>query len=202
MDIKEQKEIIGYIQQSAKSTYNLLENLLMWSRLQRDKIILTIEELNLFELSINTVKLLSPSAQRKSINIINNIPEDTFINADENMLSTVLRNLISNAIKFTQKNGTIEIGCVATRHTLSQPHALSLHEIYVKDNGVGISKEIQKKIFNTTNNISTQGTNNETGTGLGLIICKEFVEKHGGKIWLESEVEKGSKFIFTIPKLQ
>ena len=200
LDVKEKKEIIGYIQKSAKNTYNLLENLLMWSRLQRGKISLNSEKINLFELSQTTLKVLYYMAENKSISINNLIPKDTFVNADENMLATILRNLISNAIKFTPKGGNIEIGCVETRHTLSQPHTVSQLQIYVKDNGVGIKKEIQTNLFNIAESTSTKGTEKESGTGLGLVICKEFVEKHKGKIWLESEVDKGSKFIFTLQK--
>ena len=204
IDVKEQKEIIGYIQKSAKNTYNLLENLLMWSRLQRGKIALNTEKINLFELSFETIKLLSYLAEKKSIKIINKIPDDAFIIADKNMLSTILRNLISNAIKFTPKGGTIEIGCKNTiekRDALSQQYHSRSQQIYVKDNGVGIKLEMQEKIFKISENVSTKGTESEAGTGLGLILCKDFVEKHGGKIWVESK-NKGSVFNFTIPKLR
>jgi len=108
------------------------------------------------------------------------------------MVLTILRNLISNAIKFTPKGGTVEIG-VETRR------GVSLHEIYVKDSGVGISKEMQSKIFDIGENTSTKGTENEDGTGLGLILCKEFIERHNGNIWVESDEGKGSEFIFTLP---
>ncbi len=158
-----------------------------------EQLVLNADKLDLFELSTNTIKLLNYIAEKKSINIINKIPESFFIKADKNMLSTILRNLISNAIKFTPKGGKIEIGCVEINHDLS------LTQIYVKDTGVGIKKETQKKIFSISENTSTQGTEKESGTGLGLIICKEFVEKHGGEIWLESEVKKGSTFTFSIP---
>jgi signal transduction histidine kinase len=106
------------------------------------------------------------------------------------MINTILRNLLSNAIKFTPENGAI---------TLESNVKSSEVEISVSDTGVGISEEDCKLLFNISTTISTKGTSNETGTGLGLIICKEFVEKQGGKIWVESEPGKGSRFIFTLP---
>jgi len=110
--------------------------------------------------------------------------------ADVNMFSTVFRNLVSNAIKFTPENGNITI------HLIKKE---DFCEITVKDNGIGISKENIRKIFRIDSNHSTLGTNGEKGTGLGLLLCKEFVEKHNGKIWVESAVGKGSRFIFTLP---
>jgi signal transduction histidine kinase len=135
-----------------------------------------------------TSELLRQSTEDKNIKLINKIPENTYIEADKDMISLIIRNLISNAIKFTHKGGKILIDAKN-----------KLIEITVKDNGIGIPKEIQSKLFDIDENKSTQGTENETGTGLGLILCKEFVEKHGGEIWVESEVDKGSKFIFTLP---
>jgi len=191
-NIEKQKQYLGIIHTGTKNTYKLLENLLLWSRSQQGNIKFSPEELNLYLLSNETIELLMQSAKNKSINIENKIPENIFVEADKDMLSTVVRNLISNAIKFTPKGGTIEIGCVETRH------GVSLREIYVKDNGIGISKEMQSKIFDVGENISTKGTEKEDGTGLGLVLCKEFIEKHNGEIWVKSEEGKGSSFIFTI----
>jgi signal transduction histidine kinase len=112
------------------------------------------------------------------------------IMADKNMIKTILRNLISNAIKFTHKNGRVEVmAAVDTKEV----------EISVQDNGIGMSKETMAKLFRLDGNLSTRGTENEKGTGLGLFLCKEFVEKHGGKIWVESEQGKGSIFKIVLP---
>ncbi len=189
--IQTQKEYIGIINQSIKNTYKLLENLLTWSRLQKDIIDFNPEKINLLLIFKETCELLKQSAENKSIKLTNNISENIFINADKNMISTVLRNIITNAIKFTPKGGKIWIDAKNKQQFI---------EITTQDSGVGISKEKQSELFKIDQNTSTQGTERETGTGLGLILCKEFTEKHGGKIWVESEEGKGSTFIFTIPK--
>ena len=194
-DLKKQKQFLGILNQNIQNTYKLLENLLVWSRSQRGKIDFNPENENLYLLAAQTIDILNQTAINKSIIIKNKIPENTIVKADKDMLATVLRNLLSNAIKFTSKGGMVEIGC---RHVETYGRT-SLQEIYVKDNGVGIPKENLAQIFNTSENVSTNGTDGETGTGLGLILCKEFVEKHGGEIWVESEIGKGSEFIFTIP---
>jgi len=197
-DKEKQKKFLGILKKDIGNTYKLLENLLHWSRSQRGKIKFKPEKLNLYLLLYETIELLNLMATNKSITIKNEIPENLYVDADNDMLTTIVRNLISNAIKFTPKGGTVEIG-VETRHGVSL-HGVSQHEIYIKDSGLGIKPEIQTKLFNISENTSTRGTENETGTGLGLILCKEFVEKHGGEIWVESEVGKGSKFIFTLPE--
>lgn len=196
-DNEEQKKFIGILNQDIKSTYNLLENLLLWSRTQSETIDFKPVKENLYLLSVETVSLLKQSAKNKFISIINNIDESIFVNADRNMLLTVLRNLISNAIKFTPKSGQIEMN---TR-LLKDKNKLGFVELSVADNGVGIANDKLDKLFKLSENTSTQGTNRETGTGLGLIICKEFIGKHGGKIRVESEIGKGSTFIFTIPQI-
>jgi len=186
-----QEKFIKIIHHNLKNTYKLLENLLLWARSQRGVVDFKPETLNLYLLLGETTGLLEQASKNKNINIENKIPVDINVYADKNMLSTILRNLISNAIKFTHKNGTIEIGYQAgKKHT---------QEIYVKDTGLGVPKENLNSIFEISENISTKGTEGEIGTGLGLILCKEFVEKHGGTIWVETEIGKGSKFIFTIP---
>ena len=129
----------------------------------------------------------------KEIEIENKISKKTEIFADENMLSTILRNLLTNSVKFTHRNGKISIFATETDKNI---------EISIKDNGIGIVQEKQKILFRIDNNISSQGTEKETGTGLGLILCREFVEKHNGKIWVKSETGKGSIFTFSIPKIE
>ena len=135
--------------------------------------------------------LLSAPARHKSLTISKEIPSDAPVFADKAMISTILRNLVSNSIKFTPHGGKITISAMNQEtHT----------EISVSDNGVGIAKEVLENIFMLDSKNITQGTEREKGSGLGLILCKEFVEKHGGKIGVESEIGKGSKFYFTLPK--
>jgi len=186
-----QEKFVNIIHHNLRNTYKLLDNLLLWARSQRGVVEFKPERLNLYLLLGETTGLLEQSAKNKNIDLENNMPVDINVYADKNMLSTILRNLISNAIKFTPKNGTIEIGYRKGKE--------NRQEIYIKDSGLGVPKENLNRIFEVSENISTKGTEGETGTGLGLILCKEFVEKHGGKIWVESETGKGSEFIFTIP---
>jgi signal transduction histidine kinase len=130
-------------------------------------------------------------AVQKNITLQNDTDEDACIMADANMVNLILRNLLSNALKFTNDGGNVSI--------LSQEEG-DFHQIIVIDNGVGINAEKVETLFTQHNNVSTQGTGNEKGTGLGLMLCKEFVEKNGGQIWVESEESKGSSFYFTFPK--
>ena len=125
------------------------------------------------------------------------VKDDVNITADRGMLSTIIRNLLSNAIKFTPKNGVVEISSRHAKVSDKQEYT----EVTIRDNGVGIPLEIQSKLFSIDENTSTKGTENESGTGLGLILCKEFVHKHGGEISLESKDGLGSSFIFTIPNV-
>jgi hypothetical protein len=194
-DTKEQKKFIGIINTSIQNTYKLLENLLLWSLSQRGCLDFKPEKTNLYLLTYETSELLKQSADNKSIKLINRIDENIYIRVDKNMLSTIIRNLLSNAIKFTAQKGKITINS----NLLTTDKKQQFVKISVADSGVGISKEIQSKLFDIGENTSTKGTENEKGTGLGLILCKEFVENHEGKIWVESETGKGSIFNFTIP---
>jgi len=198
-DVQKQKQFLGILRDDIQNTYKLLENLLLWSRSQRGTIDFHPENISLYLVLVETIDVLKHTAASKSITIKNKIAENIIVKADFSMLSTILRNLISNAIKFTPKGGIIEVGC---RHVetygRTSLQANTFFEIYVKDSGVGMEKQKQLEIFNILENISTSGTEGETGTGLGLILCKEFVEKHGGEIWVESELGKGSRFSFTL----
>ncbi|HPD94616.1 MAG: tetratricopeptide repeat-containing sensor histidine kinase [Bacteroidales bacterium] len=189
---EEKKKLINYIHLGVQNTFNLLENLLQWAKSQRGTISFEPVKIDLRLLATATCKLLNQQAEDKSIKLVNHIPENMYIQADYNMISTVIRNLVSNAIKFTPKGGEVRIEAELTADN-------DFVRIAVKDNGGGISEDTQSKLFSITGNVSTLGTENEIGTGLGLILCKEFVEKHNGKIWVESEVGKGSSFYFTIP---
>jgi hypothetical protein len=194
-DANEQKKFIGIINTSLQNTHKLLENLLLWSLSQRGGIDFKPKKTNLFLLTYEVNEILKHLAENKLIKLINQIDENIYVEADKNMLSTVIRNLVSNAIKFTAKNGKI----IISSNVMTTDKKQQIVEISVKDTGVGISSEIQSKLFDIGKDTSTKGTENENGTGLGLILCKEFVEYHGGKIWVESEIGKGSIFYFSIP---
>lgn len=184
-------KIAKLIESSANNLSSLLDNLLKWSRLQMNKIEFQPENFDLKKVADDVIINILVHAHQKSIEIENRIPEKTIVFADQNMISTVLRNLISNSLKFTEKGGMIEI----TGKQLADKI-----EISVNDNGVGMPREIANKIFSIDFKHTTKGTNKEEGTGLGLKLCKEFVEKNGGTIYVESTVGVGSKFIFTTLK--
>jgi signal transduction histidine kinase len=171
-------------------TKTLITNLLDWALLQMDNLKIQAEKINLKRIVDDNAKLLS-SMHMKLVKIVNNIPETALGFADLNMINLVFRNLILNGIKFTEDGGQI---------TISSRDDGDYYTISIADNGVGIRPEIQSLIFTKTTGYSTRGTANEKGTGLGLILCKEFVERNGGKIWLESEMGQGSTFFFTIKK--
>ncbi|MDZ4059423.1 MAG: HAMP domain-containing sensor histidine kinase, partial [Bacteroidales bacterium] len=166
-----------------------LINLLEWARAQTGRMEFNPQVFDLVDLIGENLKLFYVIASQKEIPINKVLPDKITVFADKPMIATVLRNLISNAIKFTKQSGEITI--FAERFAQET-------RVSVSDNGIGISSERLKKLFCIDQSESTRGTNNETGTGLGLILCKEFVEKHGGRIWVESEIGKGSTFFFEI----
>jgi signal transduction histidine kinase len=176
---------------SAKILYDFLENLLDWSRSQMGKLDFVPAKIDLFEVVERNVQLLSATAEGKSINLNHSIPQNTFIFADTDMLNTILRNLISNALKFTHEGGRVAVKI--------EKHDDSFMRISVEDTGIGMLKEDIEKIFKIDTKYSTPGTNNEKGTGLGLILCKELTGKHKGDIWVESEEDRGTTVYFTIP---
>jgi signal transduction histidine kinase len=193
--IAEQKKYVQHIHKNVHKTYNLLQNLLMWAKAQKDGIEFNTEELNLFLVSNEVIEFLKESAENKSIQINNEIGEDIMIKADKHMLATILRNFVSNAIKFTPPKGQIFLSAERSKEDRGQNGVV----ISVRDTGVGMTPELQSKLFNIAENVSSKGTEREDGTGLGLILCKDFIDKHGGKIEVKSEPGKGSEFIFTIP---
>jgi PAS domain S-box-containing protein len=179
------------IQSSSQRTMALLMNLLEWSRSQTGRMEFTPEYVEMGSLINEVTDLLNDAAEHKSITISKEIGRNLTAFIDKAMISTVLRNLISNAIKFTNMGGKILISSQQNDHELI---------ISVSDNGVGIKKKAMNELFRIEESSSTLGTKNEKGTGLGLILCKEFVGKHKGKIWVESDPGKGSTFHFTLPK--
>ena len=178
------------INRSAQNTYKLLEDILVWIRTQQGKILFKPQNLNFSEICSNVVGILGPIAGSKRIKINCFAVKDTSVFADANMVKTIMRNLVSNAIKFTNKGGIISINVEENSESVM---------VSVSDNGVGIKPEDLTKLFDISKVLSTSGTEEETGTGLGLLICKEFVEKHKGKIWVESVPGVGSDFKFTLP---
>jgi two-component system sensor histidine kinase/response regulator len=184
------KDIAKNINKSARITNKLLEDILMWARTQQGKIAFEPQSLNFKDICLETLEILNRAADAKNISV-NCIAADKLnVFADINMLNTVLRNLISNAIKFTNHGGAIKILAVQNSGNVT---------ISVSDNGVGIPPDNLAKLFDISQVLTTTGTAEETGTGLGLLLCKEFVEKHGETIWVESEMGKGSSFKFTLP---
>jgi len=193
MDIKEIINYASYIHISATQTMQLLENLLGWARMQQDRIPVVPKNLLIYELTNDVYNLLKQSADQKDLTFSNLIPQHLIIQTDEEMLKTILRNLLSNAVKFTKSGGKIEISSQSTDNETI---------IIIKDTGIGIPDTQVEQLFTIDKGFSTRGTRNEKGTGLGLILCKEFVEKLGGKIWAESIPDNGSIFFFTIPNHQ
>jgi signal transduction histidine kinase len=171
-------------------TRTLLNNLLDWTLLQMDKLNLQAAKINLYKIAEENIQLLG-AVQTKQIDLINRIPQQALAFADANTVNLVIRNLMTNAIKFTNDGGKV---------ILEAEEKGNDWRVLVEDNGVGIDSDILKILFDKTAPYTTRGTANEKGTGLGLILCKEFVEKNGGKIWVESTIGKGSKFYFTLPK--
>lgn len=187
---EEKKKFILSIKESSESTYALVEKLFAWSLSQGEGIKASPQKINLKEIADNKLKLLKNIAASKDISLINRIAPDTVAFADFEMISTVILNLLNNALKFTHKRGDIFIdNCLKDGFV----------QISVMDNGVGIPSSKIENLFKVNGTYSTLGTSNEKGTGLGLIICKDFIENNYGKIWVESILDKGSKFCFTLP---
>jgi signal transduction histidine kinase len=178
------------INTGTKNLNRLLDNLLLWAQANLKKVSPRIEEINLYEVAERSLLTLLPNAESKSIRLSNMIPPEMMIKADPEMIRTIIMNLVSNAIKFTPMNGTVDI--MATT-------AGNMHEISVKDSGIGMTSQELARIFHPHGPASTPGTNNEQGTGLGLLLCKEFTEMHGGTIRAYSHEGTGSTFTFTIP---
>ena len=190
VDIDEIEIRAKQINSTVQKTNKLLEDILMWARTQQDKISFNPKISGFRDIYLDIIETLNPNADAKNITIRYSASDDLNIFVDIDMLKTVLRNLVSNAIKFTNNGGVITINAEENTGKVT---------ISVSDDGIGIAPLDLKKLFNNSEFLSTKGTSGEAGTGLGLLLCKEFVNKHQGKIWIESEVGKGSKFLFTLP---
>jgi PAS domain S-box-containing protein len=178
---------------SATNLFRLLENLLEWSRMQQGLIRFNCDEAQLLPIVHGSMSTVLEPAKNKGIELSYDIPEGLTIFADINMLLSVIRNLASNAVKFTPKGGKIIISAKVT----GDHHV----ELSIRDSGIGMSSSMVENLFRLDVQTSRKGTEGEPSTGLGLILCKDFIEKHGGKIWVESEEGKGSTFRFTLPTL-
>ncbi|HEX3007858.1 MAG TPA: HAMP domain-containing sensor histidine kinase, partial [Bacteroidales bacterium] len=189
-DVEKAEKMLKSLHNSALSVYNLLQETLDWVNAQSGKLPYQPQHMDFEEICLDIIDVLTPSLTRKNISIDYNGGDDASLFGDKNMIKTVVRNLISNAIKFTHEGGKIilTIEKDANQTTIS-----------VCDNGVGVDPKDHAKLFDDSLVFSTNGTNHEKGSGLGLIICKEFVKKHGGQIWVESEPGMGSCFRFTVP---
>ncbi len=184
------KDFTTSIYKSSKNIQNLLENLLQWSRVQTGRIEFNPHSFVLNNVVNDILALFQVSAARKKINLYTDLEDQFTIYADQFMIDTIIRNLVSNSIKFTKAGGEIKISASKIENDL---------EVTIADTGVGMSEEIKNKLFKIDEHVTTRGTEKEKGTGLGLILCKEFVEKHEGKIWVESTLGQGSQFKFIIP---
>ncbi|PXY02599.1 hypothetical protein DF185_00455 [Marinifilum breve] len=187
---EQRKRMIGIIKETSDSALNLLDNLLTWARSQSGFIQFTPEKLQLSSIVQESISAYLGAAQMKNIAINNFVDDNSFIYADKETIQIVISNLFNNAIKYNNENGEINISSKLIDDEL---------EICIADNGIGMDDKIQKALFYIGTNVQRPGTSNEKGTGLGLILCKEFVNKNGGQIRVESKVNKGSSFYFTLP---
>lgn len=190
-DSEEKKlETAQMLHNSSKKLYAFLENLLSWARVQRGEIEFEPDENDLSDIAAEVIYIFKAKAEQSGVILKNYIPQGTSVYCDANMVNTILRNLISNAINFTPKNGMVTIDAIVRTDEVT---------ISVNDTGIGISQANIKKLLRLDSKHIGTNVSGEKGTGLGLVLCKEFVEKHDGTIWIESELGKGSKFYFSIP---
>jgi len=192
LSIKELQKIALSMRNSASNVFRLLENLLEWSRMQQGKIIFSPESTLLMPLISDSISPVMDSANNKGIEISYEIPASLEVFADEYMLASTIRNLVSNAVKFSRKGDTVTI--------VAKPVPGNSVEISIRDSGIGMSRTMVDELFRLDVQTNRKGTDGEPSAGLGLLLCKDFIEKHGGKLWVESEEGKGSVFFFTIPE--
>jgi len=188
----EKLDFIEHIATASKQSYQLLENLLLWARTNTGRIEFTPQKYQLKELVDETLQLLSPTASSKNIQLISEVPGAVYVTADADMLKTVLRNLLSNSIKFSnEEEGIIKVAANVLANNVV---------IEISDNGIGMHEKVRENLFRIDKTKTTLGTKGEKGTGLGLLLCKEFIDKHSGKISVESKVNEGTKFIISLPQ--
>ena len=186
----EMYELLAMANQTTEDVFSLLDNLLKWTKSQIGKLNVVYQDVDLVEVTDGVIEIFSMVASLKKIRIREMKPEKMMVNADIDMLKTVVRNLLSNAIKFSNENSEVVV---------KMEEQGDMAVISVKDNGCGIDEEGQKKLLHTDTHFSTFGTNNEEGSGLGLLLCQDFVVKNGGKLWFTSKKGEGSTFYFSVP---
>lgn len=186
----EMYELLTMANQTTEDVFSLLDNLLKWTKSQIGKLNVVYQDVDLVEVTDGVIEIFSMVASLKKIRIREMKPEKMMVNADIDMLKTVVRNLLSNAIKFSKENSEVLV-------KMEEVDGMAV--VSVQDYGCGISEEGQKKLLHTDTHFSTFGTNNEEGSGLGLLLCKDFVVKNGGKLWSTSKEGEGSIFSFSIP---
>lgn len=186
----EMYELLTMANQTTEDVFSLLDNLLKWTKSQIGKLNVVYQDVDLVEVTDGVIEIFSMVASLKKIKIREMKPEKMMVNADIDMLKTVVRNLLSNAIKFSKENSEVLV-------KMEEVDGMAV--VSVQDHGCGISEEGQKKLLHTDTHFSTFGTNNEEGSGLGLLLCKDFVVKNGGKLWFTSKEGEGSIFSFSIP---
>jgi signal transduction histidine kinase len=191
LTMDEIQKIAGNMGKSANMLYHLLENLLEWARMQQGLKSFNPMPFKLLSQVYASIDLVFDSAEKKNINIGFEIPEDLMVQADEKMFESLMRNLVFNAIKFTPNGGQITIAA-----SMKPDNSV---EILVRDTGIGMNQRMIDDLFRLDAHTHRNGTDGELSTGLGLIICRDFVQKHGGKLWVQSEEDRGSTFYFTLP---
>jgi PAS domain S-box-containing protein len=193
MSMPEIEEITRSLHLSATSLFQLLENLLEWSTLKKGNFECRPENISINRIINRSIDPVLESARRKNISLKLDLPNTYFVNCDVKMTETIFRNLVSNALKYTKPQGSVTIS--------AKPVSREVLQISINDTGIGMNKEMVDKLFLLNEQISRRGTDGESSTGLGLLICKEFVEQQGGKIWAESIEDKGSTFHFTLKQV-
>jgi signal transduction histidine kinase len=190
MSHEQLRKSVHSIDETAKNTFHLMDNLLQWSRSQLNRVKFNPQKTDLSILIQENIDLAKSAAHYKKVNLLSEIDTNTYVHADSDLLKIILRNLISNALKYTHEKGSVIIG---------SEKANGYMQIFVKDNGIGITKNNLHKLFSESAQYTTLGISQEKGSGLGLVLCKEFTEMHGGKIWTESNKGEGTTFRFTLP---
>ena len=190
---EEMYELLTMANQTTEDVFSLLDNLLKWTKSQIGKLKVVYKDINMVEVVEGVSEIFTMVAGLKNIKIVQDVPvADVAVRADIDMVKTVIRNLISNAIKFSNEGAEVVV-------SLAEEDGMAI--VSVKDSGCGIDEENQRKLLHTDTHFSTFGTNNEEGSGLGLLLCKDFVIKNGGKLWFTSKKGEGSTFSFSIPLL-
>lgn len=199
LKIGDKVDTINSIKATTLKIYELLDNLLVWSQSQRGILPFKTESFELSNIILNAILLLKQTAENKQIQIISTVPDEIFVQIDIKMISSVVKNILSNSIKYSKPHTEIQINSKISGYFNEFTPKTKWIEVNITDTGVGISEENIRKLFKIESNFATAGTDSEFGTGLGLILCNEFIGKHGGKIWVDSEMNKGTTVHFTLP---